>query len=65
MRKLNDPRYFYAMRFADDGRTLLAVAAGPGNEISAQRFAVANDLLGDFSGRPINSAPCGPRSAKI
>ncbi len=46
MRKEDDSRYFYAMRFAADGRTLLAGVSGPGNEISAQRFAVA-------SGHPI------------
>ena len=48
MSKLNDGRYFYAMRFTPDGRTLLAGVSGPGTEISAQRFAVA-------SGRPIGT----------
>ena len=46
MRELNNVRYFYAMHFAPDGRTVLAGVAGPGRAISAQRFAVA-------SGRPI------------
>ena len=32
---LDDVRYFYAMRFAPDGRTLLAGIAGPGREISS------------------------------
>ncbi len=48
MRKLDDGRYFYAVQFAPDGRSLLAGVAGPGTEISAQRFTVA-------SGRPIGT----------
>ena len=48
MRTLNNVRYFYAMHFAPDGRTVLAGVAGPGREVSAQRFAVA-------SGRPIGA----------
>ena len=42
MRELNNVRYFYAMHFAPDGRTVLAGVAGPGRAISAQRFAVAS-----------------------
>ena len=51
MPKLTNVRYFFAVHFAPDGRTVLAGIAGPGREISAQRFAVA-------SGRPIGA----PRS---
>ena len=51
MRKLDDSRYFYAVQFAADGRSLLAGISGPGTAISAQRFTVA-------SGRPIGT----PRS---
>ena len=48
MPKLNNVRYFFAVHFAPDGRTVLAGIAGPGREISTQRFAVA-------SGRPIGA----------
>ena len=51
MPKLSNVRYFFAMHFAPDGRTVLAGIAGPGRAISAQRFAVA-------TGRPIGA----PRS---
>ena len=42
MPKLNNVRYFFAVHFAPDGRTVLAGVAGPGRAISAQRFAVAS-----------------------